>query len=56
VLDEVIDAVATVIDPSIAGPSAAIPVDEAPIAARVGLMFIMTETAGQKVPDWRLVS
>jgi hypothetical protein len=48
--------VATVIDPSIAGPSAAIPVDEAPIAAKVGLMFITTEIAGQKDPDWRQVS
>jgi hypothetical protein len=48
--------VATAIDPSIAGPSAAIPVEEARIGAKVGLMFIMTESAGQKVPDWRLVS
>lgn len=47
VLDEVIDTVPTVTDPSIAGPSAMIPVDEAPIGARVGLMFVTTETAGR---------
>jgi hypothetical protein len=55
-LDEVIDAVTAVIDSSMAGPSAPIPVERGSDRRQGRLDVIMTEAAGQEVPDWLLVS